>query len=616
MAAHISQAVDVEDPSKTENEEQKPIVLRFFFRRSNQEAQKTAPAALRTIASQLAQQQPRVFPILLKRYEILSAKGAFEWSWDNISSVLEEMLAQAPSNTPIFVILDAIDECEEKSRMLILDWVKGLVEEAYSSVSWRSRPIIRVLATSRPSGDISDRLYDFPTLEITGTETANDMRALIHNRVERFARRRHLQPDVARSIIEFLEAKAEGMFLWVVLILEELERRDERLSDEAIPSKLSKIPLTLIDTYASILHNVPSTRKEDLWRIIRWLLFGSRSPTLAQLETALCLETGVSHWIGFPEDVEFLCGSFIRMGGPYDEISFIHQTARGFLETYIQNCKPADVAELNMDHNPANERLATICVQYLLREEVFAELYRVLWITSDTNYANSIGDFLRRHNFLRYAIESWAFHIREAKTPSFEIITITKKLLSSPSHSHGIMTLEFFINKHGTRLVPCARTPLHVAAYFNLPWLVDSYISQDGIPIDLEADMGDTPLVWASEMGSTECVSRLLQAGADPNKVEYDGWSSLHWAARNGHLETAKLLLNYGARWDVRDSRDNTPLDWAMDRGNWNVVGLLEQWIEQNENVRLTDSMRQDSQAKSRNSRIFQSTWQLWDYRP
>ncbi|KAF2651686.1 ankyrin, partial [Lophiostoma macrostomum CBS 122681] len=69
-----------------------------------------------------------------------------------------------------------------------------------------------------------------------------------------------------------------------------------------------------------------------------------------------------------------------------------------------------------------------------------------------------------------------------------------------------------------------------------------------------------TPLGWASEMGSTESAKKLLEAGADPNVFEHDGWSALHWAARNGHLDVLKLLLSYGARTEVRDSRGHTPL--------------------------------------------------------
>jgi len=86
-----------------------PLVLFFFFQRSNQEAEKTATAALRTLASQLVQQEPQVLPILLKRHEVLSAKGASEWSWENLSGVMGEMLEQIPPSSRIYIFLDAVD---------------------------------------------------------------------------------------------------------------------------------------------------------------------------------------------------------------------------------------------------------------------------------------------------------------------------------------------------------------------------------------------------------------------------------------------------------------------------------------------------------------------------
>jgi hypothetical protein len=120
------------------------------------------------------------------------------------------------------------------------------------------------------------------------------MSALIRRRVQNFAHRRHLGIGVPDSIIRFLEGNAHGMFLWVVLILEELCRRDERLTDEAISTKLSKIPLTLVTTYEAILQKPSTSQKNDLWRIFRWLLFGRRGLTLEELETALCFEIGVT----------------------------------------------------------------------------------------------------------------------------------------------------------------------------------------------------------------------------------------------------------------------------------------------------------------------------------
>jgi hypothetical protein len=178
-----------------------------------------------------------------------------------------------------------------------------------SSPSVHPKPILKILVTSRPDAEVFDCLLDFPCLEITDSDTVDDMRALIHKRLQDFAHRRHLDIGVSDSIIRFLKGNAHGMFLWVVLILEELGHRDERLTDEAIFAKLSKIPVTLITTYEAILENPPTSRKNDMWRIFRWLLFGRRRLTLEELETALCLETGVTRWHDFAGDVDFLCGS-------------------------------------------------------------------------------------------------------------------------------------------------------------------------------------------------------------------------------------------------------------------------------------------------------------------
>jgi hypothetical protein len=316
----------------------------FLFRKSNQEAEKTAPAALRTLVSELVQQETQVLPILLKQHEPFSAKGDFKLSWDNLSGILGDMLEQTPLNSRGYIILDAIDECEAGSRMLILDWVKGFVEENAASTAWMSsRPILKVLVTGRPDSDITDQLFGFITLAIKDADTANDIQALIHSRVEELAQRRSFNHDVTRTHIQFLEKNAHGMFLWVILIMKELERRDEHLSDEVIASKLSRIPLTLIDIYDAILHNTSPARKQDMWRIIRWLLFESRSLTLAELENGLCLETGVSSWYDFAGDLKFLCGSLIRLDGPREEINFVHQTVKVFLEKLTQNSNTADM---------------------------------------------------------------------------------------------------------------------------------------------------------------------------------------------------------------------------------------------------------------------------------
>lgn len=215
----------------------------------------------------------------------MSGKGRFEWSWDTLHEMINMMLCQMPPDSKLCIILDAIDECADESKGLILDWVQELVDN-YRLEKDHASPssIVKILITSRPDENVFDRMSLFPTLEMSEIHTTDDMRVLIRNCMRDFSSQRHLDLEVTTRITNFLEENAHGMFLWVVLIMEELARRDERLSDAVIASKLSRIPTTLLNTYETIIQIPLPSRRGDMWRCIRWLLYGRRGLTLAELK--------------------------------------------------------------------------------------------------------------------------------------------------------------------------------------------------------------------------------------------------------------------------------------------------------------------------------------------
>ena len=60
-------------------------------------------------------------------------------------------------------------------------------------------------------------------------------------------------------------------------------------------------------------------------------------------------------------------------------------------------------------------------------------------------------------------------------------------------------------------------------------------------------DSSFTPLMKAAEDGNIVGVQRVIQAGADVNKRDKDGYTALIWAGFGGHYECTELLLNAGA---------------------------------------------------------------------
>lgn len=56
-------------------------------------------------------------------------------------------------------------------------------------------------------------------------------------------------------------------------------------------------------------------------------------------------------------------------------------------------------------------------------------------------------------------------------------------------------------------------------------------------------DNGDTPLIWAALDGNVEIGQRLIESGADVNKVNHGGYTALHNAARASRKDFVVLLL-------------------------------------------------------------------------
>lgn len=82
-----------------------------------------------------------------------------------------------------------------------------------------------------------------------------------------------------------------------MLVMRELEGRDERLTDDLITSRLEKVPVMVATTYETILKSPLPPKafwQSDLWRIIRWLMCTQRVLTVPELEHDLCLELGIS----------------------------------------------------------------------------------------------------------------------------------------------------------------------------------------------------------------------------------------------------------------------------------------------------------------------------------
>jgi Ankyrin repeats (3 copies)/Ankyrin repeats (many copies) len=117
-------------------------------------------------------------------------------------------------------------------------------------------------------------------------------------------------------------------------------------------------------------------------------------------------------------------------------------------------------------------------------------------------------------------------------------------------------------------------TPLHWA-FAQKNTTMAEFLLQRGSPIDVRSAEGATPLMTEVQQGHTDKIRFLLDRGADVNAVDLRGFSSLHRAAEFGNLEVTRLLLDHGARPNA-NPQGHTPISLAEQRGHGEVVSLLK----------------------------------------
>jgi ankyrin repeat protein len=106
-------------------------------------------------------------------------------------------------------------------------------------------------------------------------------------------------------------------------------------------------------------------------------------------------------------------------------------------------------------------------------------------------------------------------------------------------------------------------TPLLWAANLNDTDLVSRLLNAGANP-NVRNQLGSTPLAEAAFSANTAMVKALLDAGADPNATCADGQTPLMLIARTADVAAAKLLLEKGANPNLKEAqREQTALMWA-----------------------------------------------------
>lgn len=126
----------------------------------------------------------------------------------------------------------------------------------------------------------------------------------------------------------------------------------------------------------------------------------------------------------------------------------------------------------------------------------------------------------------------------------------------------------------GEDLGPLHQAPLHVAVDDCNEEMVRTLLELGASPDVVDFD-GRTPLHYTLEFQDSNVATILLHGGANPTLGCRDFFSPLHLASQQGDVATVRVLLQHGASVNAADDQGWTPLMLAVRNGKTGVVTEL-----------------------------------------
>ena len=548
-----------------------PGTVCFFFCKDDNDEQKNAIFALRALLHQLFKAKNSLVRHAMTEFRIKGQKFTEEFGtlWKIFITA-----ATDPGCGNVICIIDGLDECEESTRVqLIKRWV-----DFYSKPN-ANKPFLKFVVTSRPYRSIEGEFDDLQTIRLRAEDetdaTSKDIELVVKARVQKTGKKRHLSDEVQNALVERLISNADRTFLWVSLILADLEK-SARVSKGALDNLVSTIPGTLDAVYEKILGR--SLNRQDTIKLLHIVVAAVRPLSLKEINVAFAIESNdrsnedlnLEPYIR--DTVKDLCGLFVKFID--SKIYLVHQTAKEFLSKPNNANPTSGLWKYSLDPAESNLILAERCVWYLL----FSVFENDPLVIDSENWLaeRKVDRYTRRHDFLDYAAKHWAAHFQNAKTG--EEPALLKSILEvCDTRSKRFMTWfqVYWITVNTYSRCPRDFTDLMVGSYFGHEEVVRLLLEKDADLNSKDAEFSRTPLSWAARNGHEAVARLLLEKDADLDSKDSFGLTPLSWATRFGHEAVARLLLEKGADLDSKDAYDQTPLSRAAESGHETVVRLL-----------------------------------------
>ncbi|KAG2002677.1 hypothetical protein GB937_009642 [Aspergillus fischeri] len=542
-------------------------VLYFFFDFTNTDKQ-SLNKLVRSLAMQIYSRCESSRTDLGKLFS-LCEEGGQQPTFKSLFATFLQMIDHLET---IYIVIDALDECNTRSNLLL--WIETLTS---------SRPAgPQLLVTSRREEDIESELKRWlcpgSHVAIQHDPVNQDICAYIHKRLQtdREFERWQSEPSVQNEIETELMKKADGMFRWAACQLDMLQKC---LDLRMLRASLRSLPKTLQETYARILASIDRNYQQYAIRILQFLTYSTRPLTIQEAVDVIVVDPSGDPYFDpslrmpNPQDIMKVCSSLVSLVIKQDsartetfmELQLAHLSVQQYLKSRIIGeafprgmATIGEIFQTSLREISARADITRVCLAYLecLREQ------------------GAHRELKAEFPLAEYSAQYWMYHARTVETEK----DVSDRILNFFDHQSQVSAV--WIELFGERRwrdgsMP---TPLYLASLAGLQHTAQLLLKK-GADVNAQGGRYGNALKAASSQGHKAIVQLLVEKGADvnnPTRGLYYG-SALHAASSQGYKDIVQLLVEKDADVNACSGglAGGNVLQAASSQGHKDIVEIL-----------------------------------------
>ncbi|KAI3326553.1 ankyrin [Xylariaceae sp. AK1471] len=437
------------------------VVIKFFFNARGATLEHSTEGMYRSLLSQLINASPAINIDSDALSQLLSLEGKESWPIEALKEAFSSILAQI-ERQELYCLVDALDECSEdesprRSLQLVLE-----DEDDHSS----------------------------------------DIRQYIHSQLRIDQNR--IRQEIENESFE----RSSKIFLWAALVVDILNKENDKGGDVSVRKRLRQIPKGLHDLFHDILTR-NNDNVEELILCIQWILFAKQPLRSEELYFAMQLRNYSDTTLVWDQAIVPMdrihrfnlnvSKGLAEVAKKTSTVQFIHESVRDYLlrekglETLLRYRKPPTSLSEGVSH----DNLRDICLKQ---------------INGAPSALDPTENGSDRTNmpFLHYAVSYILAHANSAQSSGSDQTDFLSKF-----PREAWVSLDNELQKHKTRRHSNEVELLYVLAEKNMASLIQIHPEQS-ILFDSFSNRERflSPLIAAMASGNNEAIFALALAGA------------------------------------------------------------------------------------------------------